>query len=175
MKLHILYLSVPLFYCLKICLCKGKKIGWAKQFIYVYICEHFFVKVPFLEDNLYKPDAVLHQKEDIFNKNWSEFILCDWNQLFGSKVSHTESGDPVKTKDYDYNASVRRKGETFRYRYEVNRYGYEVNGKRFSNILNFVYYDVMQKRVKDWSFEQITYYVQTVERRNSRHSLINNS
>ena len=30
----------------------------------------------------------LINKEDIFNKEWSEFILCDWNQLLGSKVSH---------------------------------------------------------------------------------------
>ena len=100
----------------------------------------------------------LIKKEYIFNEDWNEFILCDWNQLLGSKVSHTESGDPARTKAYDYNASARRREETFRYRHEVN-------GKWFSNILNFVYHDVIQKRVGDWSFEQITYYVQTVERR----------
>ena len=82
----------------------------------------------------------LIKKEYIFNEDWNEFILCDWNQLLGSKVSHTESGDPARTKDYEYNASARRKGETFLYRYEVN-------GKWFSDILNFVYHDVIQKRV----------------------------
>ena len=118
----------------------------------------FFGKGTLVENNLYESDAASHQKEDMLNEDWSEFIPCDWNQLLGSKVSHIESGDPARTKDYDYSARARRKGETFRYRYEVN-------GKWFSNILNVVNWNVIQKAVKDLSFEQITYYVQTVERR----------
>ena len=59
----------------------------------------FFGKGNFLENNLYESDAASHQKEDIFNEDWSEFILCDWNQLLGSKISHIESDDPAKTKD----------------------------------------------------------------------------
>ena len=57
--------------------------------MYIY-ASIFFVKVPFLENNLYKSDAVSRQKEDIFIEDWSEFILCDWNQLLGSKVSHID-------------------------------------------------------------------------------------
>ena len=49
----------------------------------------FFCTGTHLENNLYESDAVSHQKEDIFKEDWSEFILCDWNQLLGSKVSHT--------------------------------------------------------------------------------------
>ena len=35
----------------------------------------------------------LIKKEDIFNEDWSEFLLCDWNQLLGSKVSHSRFTD----------------------------------------------------------------------------------
>ena len=65
--------------------------------MYIYM-RVFFGKGTLLENNLYESDTASHQKEDILNEDWSEFILCDWNQLLGSKVFHTESGDPARTK-----------------------------------------------------------------------------
>ena len=59
----------------------------------------FFVKRTFLENNLYKSDAVSHQKKKNFNEDWSEFFECDQNKLLGSNVSYTESGNPARTKD----------------------------------------------------------------------------
>ena len=51
----------------------------------------FFGKGTLLEINSYESDAISHQKEDIFNENWSEFILRDWNQMLRSKVSYTRN------------------------------------------------------------------------------------
>lgn len=39
------------------------------------------------------------KKKKNFNEDWSEFIECDQNQLLGSNVSYTESGNPARTKD----------------------------------------------------------------------------
>ena len=67
----------------------------------------FFGKGTLLEINLYESYAISYQKEDIFNEDWNEFILCDWNQLLGSKVSHTRN----KFTDFLEQVEIAKRGK----------------------------------------------------------------
>ena len=126
-----------------------KKTELSNLFMYIYICEYFLVKATFKRIIYMSQMLYLIKKKTSFLTRTEVSLFCVsgiscWAQKFFTQKVATLPGQKI--------TSSKRKGETFRYRYEVN-------GKWFLNILDFVYQDVRQNRVKDWSFDQITYYV----------------
>ena len=61
------------FYCLKICLFRQKKLAELSN-LFMYIYASIFVKRTFLENNLYKSDAVSHQKKKILMRTEASLL-----------------------------------------------------------------------------------------------------